>query len=37
MYTRLINDYLFSVTLSYNNLEDKNEMMKVWTNSKFEK
>lgn len=37
MYTRLINDYLFSVTLSYNNLESKNEMMKVWTHSKFEK
>lgn len=36
MYTRLINDYLFSVVLSYNNLEDKQEMMKVWTNSKFE-
>ena len=35
MYTRLINDYMFSVILSYNNIEDKNEMMEVWTNSKF--
>lgn len=37
MYTRLINDYMFSVILSYNNIDDKNEMMEVWTNSKFKK
>lgn len=37
MYTRLINDYMFSVILSYNNLDDKNEMMEVWTKSKFKK
>jgi hypothetical protein len=35
MYTRLINNYLFSVILTYNNLDYKNEMMKVWTNSEF--
>ena len=37
MYSRLINDYMFSVILSYNDIVYKNEMMKVWTNSKFEK
>ena len=35
IYTRLINGYLFSVTLSYNNSKDKFTMMNAWTNSKF--
>jgi hypothetical protein len=35
MYTRLINGYLFSATLSYNNAKDKHTMMNVWSNSKF--
>ncbi len=37
MYSRLINGYGFSVILSYNNRKDKQEMMDVWTNSKFKK
>lgn len=36
LYSRHINGYDFGVTLNYINEKEKNEMMKVWKNSKFE-
>lgn len=37
IYTRLINGYDFGVNINYNNEEDKNEMLRVFRNSKFRK
>ncbi|MEK6155693.1 hypothetical protein WIW50_20705 [Flavobacteriaceae bacterium 3-367] len=36
MYSRLINGFDFGVNLNYINEKEKNEMMKVWKESKFE-
>ncbi len=37
MYGRYVNGFDFGVNINYNNDEDKEAMMNVWTNSKFEK
>lgn len=36
MYSALIKGYDFSASMTYSNEKDKNEMMEVWMNSKFE-
>jgi hypothetical protein len=37
IYTRLINGYSFSATLSYTNNKDRQTLINTWTNSKFKK